>query len=178
MRLSIKHSATVALAIGAAAVALTACGGGEGGDNGSSTAAGGGAGSGIVSIQSVDGTNVLVDSQGRTLYSAETENGGRIRCTGACTSIWDPVGTSAKESKSAAGDLKLDLGVVKRPDGDRQLTLEGRPLYSFTEEGPGQLDGDGFVDDFEGNHFEWEAATTGGGSGSGGSNAPSGGSPY
>jgi predicted lipoprotein with Yx(FWY)xxD motif len=176
MRLSIRHSVTVVLAIGVAAVVLAACGG-EGGSNGDATAANAGGSSGIVSIQSVDGTDVLVDSEGRTLYTAAVEK-GRIRCTGACTSFWDPVGASAKEAQSASADLELDLGVVNRPDGDRQLTFNGLPLYSFKEEGPGQLDGDGFVDDFEGIHFEWAAATTGAGSGSAGSDAPSGGSPY
>ena len=64
-----------------------------------------------------------------------------------------------------------------RTDGGRQLTFKGLPLYSFTEEGPGQLDGDGFVDDFDGTRFEWAAATTGGGSGSTGSE-PGYSSPY
>jgi predicted lipoprotein with Yx(FWY)xxD motif len=176
MRLSIKHSVTVALAIGAAAVLLVACGGGEDGDDGDATASG--SGSGIVSIKSVDGTDVLVDAEGRTLYSAEVEQDGRIRCTGACESFWDPVEASASEAKSASADLDLRLGAIERPGGDRQLTLEGRPLYTFTEEGAGELDGDGFVDDFEGTHFEWEAAATDGGSGSAGSDAPSDSSPY
>ncbi len=121
---------------------------------------------------------MLVDAEGGTLYSADVENGGRIRCTDACTSCWDPVAASANESESASADLDLDLGVVKRPDGNRQLSFEGLPLYRFTEEGPGQLDGDGFVDDFEGIRFEWAAATTGGESGSAGSDAPSNPSPY
>jgi predicted lipoprotein with Yx(FWY)xxD motif len=176
MRLSIRHSVTVAIATGAAA-ALAACGGGG---NGNATGASPGSGSGIVSIQSVHGTDVLVDSQGRTLYSARTpvEKGGRIRCTGACKSFWDPVGATANESKSASADLHLSFGVVKRPEGDRQLTFNGRPLYSFKEEGPGQLKGDGFVDDFAGTHFQWETASVRGGSGSAGSDAPSNSSPY
>jgi predicted lipoprotein with Yx(FWY)xxD motif len=176
MRLSIRHSVTVALATGAAAV-LAACGGGG---NGNATGASAGSGSGVVSIQSVHGTDVLVDSQGRTLYSTRTpvEKGGRIRCTGACNAFWDPVGTSAMDSQSASADLHLNLGVVKRPGGDRQLTFKGHPLYSFKEEGPGQLKGDGFVDDFGGTHFQWEAASVRGGSGSAGSNAPSNSSPY
>jgi predicted lipoprotein with Yx(FWY)xxD motif len=176
MRLSIRHSVIAALAIGLAAVVLAACGGGEDGDDGNATAAD--AGAGIVSVQSVDGTDVLVDSEGRTLYTAEVEQGGRILCTDACTSFWDPVGARASEADSAAADLDLDLGVVRRPDGGEQLTFDGLPLYSFTEEGPGQLDGDGFVDDFEGTHFEWAAATTGAGSGSSGSGAPNDSSPY
>lgn len=176
MTISIRHSVKAALAIGVAALLLAACGGGE--DSSDATAANAGAGSGVVSIQSVDGTDVLVDSQGRTLYSAEVEKGQGIRCTGPCTSVWDPIGASAKQSESASEDLDLDLGVVKRPDGDRQLTYDGLPLYTFTEEGPGRLDGDGLADDFDGTHFEWAAATTGGASGSAGSDAPSYGSGY
>ncbi|HZC13581.1 MAG TPA: hypothetical protein VE270_06125 [Thermoleophilaceae bacterium] len=175
MRLSIRCPVTAALAIGAATVGLAACGGGDSDNNANRGAA---SGSGIVSIQSVEGTDVLVDSEGRTLYTAEVEQGGRIRCIGPCTSFWDPIRASAREADSASTDLDLDLGLIKRPDGGEQLTFAGVPLYSFTEEGPGQLDGDGFVDDFQGTHFEWAAATTGPGSGSSDPGASNNGSPY
>ena len=69
-----------------------------------------------MSVRSVDGTNVLTDSKGRTLYTADVEK-AMIHCTGACTSFWDPVDASAKQSKSASADLNLGLGLVKRPDG-------------------------------------------------------------
>ena len=177
MKLSIKNSVIAVLAVGAAALVPAACGGGGDRDNGNATAADGGSGSGLVSIQDVDGTNVLTDSAGRTLYTAEVEQ-GRIRCTGACTSFWDPVAASPNEAESASADLDLKLGVVNRPDGESQLTFKGLPLYSFTEEGPGQLDGDGFVDDFEGTHFEWAAATTSTEPAPSGSDAPSDSSPY
>jgi predicted lipoprotein with Yx(FWY)xxD motif len=173
MRRSIKYSVPAVFAVGVAAVVLAACGGSN--DNGNATAASSGAGSEIVSMGSVDGTNVLVDSQGKTLYSASVEKGGMIRCTDGCTSFWKPQDATAKQSKTAAADLGLELGVVKRPDGAQQLTFKGQPLYTFTQEGSGQLKGDGFTDDFQGTHFEWSAATTaGGGSGSGGSNSSSG----
>jgi predicted lipoprotein with Yx(FWY)xxD motif len=173
MRASIKHSLTGAVAIGAAIV-LAACGGNDSGNGGAASAGGG---SGVVSIQSVDGTKVLADSEGRTLYNAEVEK-ARIRCTDGCTSFWEPVDASAKQSKSASADLNLELGVVKRPDGTDQLTLKGLPLYRFTQEGAGKLEGDGFVDDFEGTHFEWSAATTGAGSASSGSDQGDSPSPY
>jgi predicted lipoprotein with Yx(FWY)xxD motif len=174
MRLSIRNPLKVVLAVGVAALALAACGGDE--NDGDATAAD--AGSGIASVQSVDGTDVLVDAQGRTLYSAEVEEGGRILCTGPCTSVWDPVGASAEQADNAAADLDLDLASVERPGGGEQLTLKGLPLYTFTEEEPGQLEGDGFVDDFEGTRFEWAAATAGGGSGAASSETPGGGSGY
>jgi predicted lipoprotein with Yx(FWY)xxD motif len=148
------------LLIGAAALGVTACGSTDD-DAGASTAASSG---GLVSVASVDGTDVLADSAGRTLYTADVEQGGKILCVEACTSFWAPVHASQAEAENAAGELDADLGVVKRPDGQQQLTFDGLPLYTFTEEGAGQLDGDGFADDFQGTHFEWEAARTSGGS--------------
>jgi predicted lipoprotein with Yx(FWY)xxD motif len=167
MRLSIKQTLTIGLAIAAAALLLAACGGDSGGgDSGDS--------GGVVSVRSVDGTDVLADPQGRTLYTADVEKSGKILCTGGCTSFWDPVTASANATEAAAADLNLNLGDVKRPDGARQLTLDGKPLYTFTQEGPGKLDGNGFVDDFNGTQFEWSAAGT-----SGGADASSNGnSPY
>jgi predicted lipoprotein with Yx(FWY)xxD motif len=176
MRRSITYSVLAGLAIAAVVVVIVAVGGGDG-DNGNASAANAGAGSGLVSVQNVDGTDVLVDSEGKTLYSADVEKAG-IRCTDGCTSFWEPLAASANEANSAASDLDLDLGVVKRPDGGSQLTFKGLPVYSFTEEGPGQLDGDGFVDNFQGTHFEWAAATMGASSAPSGSNAPSDSSPY
>ena len=177
MRLSIRQWATAALAVGLATVLLAACGGGDDSDNGDATAAA--SGMGLVSVQDVDGTDVLVDSEGKTLYTADVEQDG-ILCVEACTSFWDPVGASASEADAASADLGLDLGVVSRPDGAKQLSFKGLPLYTFTEEGSGQLDGDGFVDDFQGTHFEWAAATAAGAAGSGSSapDASSGSSPY
>ena len=161
MSFSITHGAKVALAVGAAALGLAACGGDdEGGDSANASAADTGGRSSVVSIESVDGTDVLADPQGRSLYFAEAEKGGRILCVDACASFWDPTGASAMEAESASADLNLKLGVVKRPDGESQLTFNGLPLYSFAEEDAGQLEGDGFVDDFQGTHFEWVAATT------------------
>ena len=121
---------------------------------------------------------MLVDPDGRTLYTADVEKGGRILCTGMCTSFWDPIGASGREAKTAPSGLELDLGVVKRPGGAEQLTFDGVPLYSFTDEEPGSLDGDGFVDDFHGTHFEWAAATTGAATGSSSSGGSDSSSPY
>jgi predicted lipoprotein with Yx(FWY)xxD motif len=172
MTLTIKQSMKVVLAIGAAALTLAACGGDEGEDSSEASASAPAAGSDVVSVQSMDGIDVLVDSEGRTLYTADVER-ERIMCTDACTSFWDPVLASSDEARSASADLGIDLAVVQRPDGEQQLSLEGLPLYSFTEEDPGQLEGDGFVDDFDGTHFEWKAAAAPGGAGSSSSESPS-----
>jgi predicted lipoprotein with Yx(FWY)xxD motif len=153
-----RPSIMTALAI--AVVALVAAGCGS--DSDGETAAR----SGLVSVADVDGTDVLADAQGRTLYTTTAEKGGTIKCVDACTSFWAPVTASAAQAEQAAADLETDLAVVERPDGEQQLTFNGRPLYSFTDEDAGKLEGDGFEDDFQGTHFLWEAARTAGGSGS------------
>ncbi len=165
MRRSITHPVKVALAIGATALGVAGCGGSEGEEN-----AGAGASAGIVSVASVDGIDVLADSEGRTLYTAAVERNGTILCVDACTSFWEPLVASPDDAESAAAELDAELDVVDRPDGDQQLTMDGLPLYTFAEEDAGQLEGDGFVDEFRGTLFEWEAARADGGSGS---NAPS-----
>jgi predicted lipoprotein with Yx(FWY)xxD motif len=66
---------------------------------------------------------------------------------------------SAGETPSAGHGLGT-LGVVQRPDGDRQVTLEGRLLYTFVEDpSPGTVTGNGFADEFQGRLFTWHVAT-------------------
>ncbi|HET8864001.1 MAG TPA: hypothetical protein VFM94_12230, partial [Solirubrobacterales bacterium] len=131
MRLSIKDPLTALVAVGLAALLLAACGNSND-NNGTATAATASTGSGVVSVKNVDGGDVLADSQGKTLYTADVEKGGQIMCTGACTSIWEPAMATAKQAKSASSQLDVKLATVKRPDGGQQLTFKGTPLYSFT----------------------------------------------
>jgi predicted lipoprotein with Yx(FWY)xxD motif len=178
MRPLIVQPLRLVLPVAAAAVVLMACGGDDDDSAGSSAAASAGSDA-IVSTATVDGTDVLADASGRTLYSADVERGGRIRCVAACESFWMPVSATAAEAEAAGAELDVELGTVERPDGDRQLTLDGLPLYTFAEEDAGQLEGDGFEDDFQGTHFVWEAATTGRDSSDASQpSEPSQGSPY
>jgi predicted lipoprotein with Yx(FWY)xxD motif len=177
MRLSIKNPLTALVAVGLAALVLAACGNSND-DNGSATASNASTSSGVVSVKDVGGTEVLANSHGKTLYTADVEKGGQIMCTGSCTSIWEPATATARQANSASSQLDVKLGTVKRPDAGQQLTLKGMPLYSFTEEGARQLDGNGVADDFNGTHFVWSAATTGESSGSSTMSAPSSSSPY
>lgn len=151
------------MAMGLAALVLAACGGsgGSSGDSGGGNAGAMGTNGGAVSVKSVDNSDVLTNSQGKTLYTANVEKGGQIMCTGQCTSFWMPAEGSAAQAKTAAADLNLNIGVVKRPDGKDQLTVAGKPLYSFTQEGAGKLTGNGFQDAFNGTQFSWSAATKG-----------------
>jgi hypothetical protein len=54
------------------------------------------------------------------------------------------------------------VATVDRPDGSQQVTLDGAPLYTFTQEGPGEVTGDGASDSFGGEDFTWHAVTPSG----------------
>jgi predicted lipoprotein with Yx(FWY)xxD motif len=142
------------------------------GDSGGDASDAAGAGSSFVAVASIDGTDVLADAEGHTLYSAEVEQDGQIRCVDSCTSFWDPVVASHADIDAADTKVKKDLGIVDRPDGESQLTYDGLPLYTFTQEGAGELHGDGFADDFQGTHFVWAAARSDGTSTSSGTSTP------
>jgi predicted lipoprotein with Yx(FWY)xxD motif len=159
----------------AAAVALAACGGGGGG---SATAASSSSGGSTVSTMNVSGTGtVLVDSSGQALYASDQETAaGKVLCTGACNSFWQPLTATGKVTSS--GSVSGKLATIKRPDGGMQVTYNGAPLYTFTQDQSGQVTGDGFKDAFNGQSFTWHAVTVGntsGGSTSSGSSASTGG---
>ena len=48
-----------------------------------------------------------------------------------------------------------------RPDGTSQVTFGGKALYSFVQDSPGKVTGNGVSDSFGGTSFTWTAATTG-----------------
>ena len=116
-----------------------------------------------VSVADVEGVgDVLVDPQGDALYSPDQESGGKVLCTDACTSIWVPLTVSAGDQPTGSSEVKAKLGVVMRPDGASQVTFEGKPLYTFVEDGgPGTVTGNGFSDSFGGTSFTWHVAATG-----------------
>jgi predicted lipoprotein with Yx(FWY)xxD motif len=154
-------------------LALAACGGGSGGSS-SGMAAASGAGGQTVAVKALGNAGrVLVDSNGRALYTNDQEANGMVLCTGGCESFWKPLTINGQKPE---GSVPGTLGVVKRPDGTSQVTYNGKPLYSFTQEGPGQVTGDGFHDAFGGQQFTWHVASVSGGGSSSSASSNGGGS--
>lgn len=136
----------------AAAVAIAGCA------SSTTTSGGSAARATTVSARQIAGTgSVLVDAKGAALYAPDQERGGTIRCMGGCTSVWKPL-TLAGGTPTGPGKL----GVVTRPDGSRQVTANGRPLYSFAPERPGTVSGNGARDAFGGRHFTWHVVKANG----------------
>jgi predicted lipoprotein with Yx(FWY)xxD motif len=154
----------------AAALAIGACGGGGGG-GGSAASSGRG---GTVGLRDLPGVGrVLVDPAGKPIYTSDQEANGKLVCTDACTAFWKPVPAAGRRPSGAPGAGRL--GAITRPDGMKQITADGKPLYTFSEDSPGKATGDGFSDDFAGRHFTWHVVRSGSqssGGGRGGSAPP------
>ena len=91
---------------------------------------------------------ILVNSQGMTLYTLSSEAGGNIQCTGACIQAWPPLLLPAGTSAPTAGPgVTGTLGVITRPDGGQQVTYNGFPLYMFSGDSKaGDTNGEGITD--------------------------------
>ena len=151
-------------AVALVAIGLAACGGGSNSSDSASGAAGNttASGSDTVSTKSISGVGtVLVDSQGMALYTNNQDSGMNIACTGSCTGIWTPLmAPSSGEPTSSDQAVQAKLGMVKSKN-DSQVTFGGKPLYSFVQDSPGQVTGNGFTDNFGGTSFTWTVASTG-----------------
>jgi predicted lipoprotein with Yx(FWY)xxD motif len=158
----------IATAAVAVTLALAACGGG-GGENDSASPASGND-TATVSVEDLgDAGSVLVDSAGQALYTSDEEADSDVLCTDECTSFWIPLTIDAGAPTGDA--VSGELGLAERPDGTRQVTLDGRRLYTFVEDEPGEVTGDGFSDAFGGQQFTWHVVgadgSTEGGTGDG-----------
>jgi predicted lipoprotein with Yx(FWY)xxD motif len=161
-------------ALSAAAVGLLVLAGC--GTTGNTAAASGPSASGTtVTIRDAGGMSVLATSSGQTLYASDQEKGKVLCRSSACVAVWKPLTLSAEQKPTSSGGVAAHLGTVKRQDGSRQVSLDGRPLYTFSfDHSAGQVNGDGQNDSFDGTDFTWHAATPTGTNPTSGSSAGSG----
>jgi predicted lipoprotein with Yx(FWY)xxD motif len=86
---------------------------------------------------------VAVNSRGVTVYELAPESAHHLVCTSAaCLTVWPPVKASGTPTKAPGVSGKL--GTVKRK-GFSQVTLNGHPLYTFSEDNGrrGKAEGEG-----------------------------------
>src|SRR3954449_4800576 len=96
-----------------------------------------------LALRSTSLGRVVVDANGRTLYSFGHDLKNKSRCSGACASNWPPALSKAKP-KVGAGIKKAKLRVIKRSDGGRQLSYAGHPLYRYiADRKAGDMNGQG-----------------------------------
>jgi predicted lipoprotein with Yx(FWY)xxD motif len=99
---------------------------------------------GALKTETTRAGRVLASSRGLTLYyySEDKPHSGKSVCTGGCATAWPPL---AAPVKAPAGvRLPGRLGVITRPNGVKQVTLNGYPLYFYAgDKAPGQAKGNG-----------------------------------
>jgi predicted lipoprotein with Yx(FWY)xxD motif len=163
-------------AIPVIALAAAACGSGGGGASASpappKTTSGAPA---TVGVANSSLGQILVDSQGRTLYLFQKDSGTSSSCTGACATAWPPVMATGQPTAGSGANAAL-LGTTARSDGGTQVTYNGHPVYLFSgDHKAGDTNGQGV------NAFgaSWFALSSAGnqvtGQASGGSTSSSGG---
>ena len=87
---------------------------------------------------------IVVDGNGMTAYyyTPDKPGSGKSVCTGACLQAWPPITTTS--AKPTATGVTATVGTITRPDGSKQLTVGGRPVYRFAgDANPGDVKGQG-----------------------------------
>ena len=92
---------------------------------------------GIQSAKLPDGTLMLTDARGMTLYTFARDTPQQSNCNDACAMNWPPVAAAATPPSDA-------WTVITRMDGSKQWAYRGMPLYGWVKDaGPGDITGDG-----------------------------------
>ena len=117
------------------AVANTPAAGGN-----TSSAAPAAASGNTVAEKTIGSQQVVVDSQGMTLYWFAIDTSSKSNCSGQCATYWPPVTGPLTAGSGVTGTL----GTITRSDGTKQATYDGHPLYTYVgDKSPGQATGNG-----------------------------------
>jgi len=109
------------------------------GGNSSSAAPATASGS-TVTEKTIGSQQVVVDSNGMTLYWFAIDTPTKSNCSGQCATFWPPV----KGPLTAGSGVTGTLGTITRSDGTTQATYDGHPLYTYVgDKSPGQATGNG-----------------------------------
>lgn len=120
---------------------------GCGDDAGSGGAGDEPAGDAALTTADSDLGEIVVDGDGMTVYyfASDEPGSGESTCTDDCLAAWPPV--HADDEEPQVEGVTAEVGTIEGNDGERQLTLDGRPLYLYVEdEAPGDVTGQGVND--------------------------------
>ena len=154
-----------------AALAVAGCGGGSSKATGPPKTASGK--TATVGVSNASLGNILVNSQGRTLYLFKRDSGTMSECNGDCAVNWPPLRAAGKPTIGSGAKATL-TSTSTRANGVRQVTYNGHPLYLFKNDSkPGDTNGEGlnafggswFAVSPSGSQVSAPAASSGGGGG-------------
>lgn len=84
-----------------------------------------------LSTASTDLGQLVVDGSGMTVYyfTADTPGSGESACTGDCLTAWPPVHPTG--SAPVVDGVTGEVATITGADGEAQVTIDGRPVYTF-----------------------------------------------
>ncbi len=86
--------------------------------------------------------NVIADGRGMTLYVyVDDLLSVQAACTADCLHDWRPA--LARGRVNVVSGVTGSIGSIDRPGVGRQLTMDERPLYTFSGDRPGEVRGNG-----------------------------------
>lgn len=137
--------ARVAIPVAVVALAAAACGSGSGAKTTPAAAVGSQATGAGITLAAQGGH--LTDGTGKSLYEFASDTPTMSTCSGACVTYWPPL-TSSSPPTAGSGITASDIGSLTLPNGTKQVTYNGHPLYYFAlDKAPGDTKGQG-LDDF------------------------------
>ncbi|MDN4644289.1 COG4315 family predicted lipoprotein [Arthrobacter sp. PsM3] len=77
---------------------------------------------------------IVVDGKGMSVYvyAKDVKDSGRSACTGGCLQSWPPVLAAA--GTPTADGVTGTVGTIATPDGKKQLTINGMPVYYYAKD--------------------------------------------
>ena len=74
---------------------------------------------------------ILVNAEGRTLYTFAPDKAQKVTCVGQCAAIWPPISISSGNAGVSGGAEASMVGSDSNPMGGRVVTYKGWPLYLY-----------------------------------------------
>lgn len=97
-----------------------------------------------LTVSQTDAGDALAGAGGMTLYILTTDTENTSTCTsGGCATAWPALKGEGSQVQPGSG-ISGTFGTATWPDGTKQVTHNGQPLYYYTgDSAPGDANGEG-----------------------------------
>jgi predicted lipoprotein with Yx(FWY)xxD motif len=96
----------------------------------------------VLTVRNTTLGQIIVEASGYVVYTyAKDPKGGTPTCTGSCNTTWAPVIGVPQVTQGIT--IPGTFAVVTTPSGKKQVTYNGKPLYTYKAAGPLVTTGNG-----------------------------------
>ena len=87
----------------------------------------------VIQLRHTSAGKILVDSSGFTVFRFSKDTGKKNTCltTSECSTTWPALTTSGQPTAGSGVSSSL-LSTIRLPNGQRQVTYAGHPLYRYS----------------------------------------------